>query len=1039
MPPRAKSISEDKFALGMDCRPGVENDSLQTFRELHNVVVSEDGNLQTRSPCRKMNGALSPLAQGLIENGGQMFTLARRGDAVTHTGAVANFVQTLYFDPPENVLSTWRLAAYEVFQNHVIAYIRHDFPGQVITTRLYQHVWDLLVDQPTYVADPSAPWDWGPAGYPINAYGRGTGSSGAWQDFQPIMEPAAEKLWVNRVDRNVGFGGIGRSRVWNSQSATTIEKLGMMYYFTVPNTGAVTQYAIPEIFADFSDYQKFAAYVLERLNADGSWTKIPETFGTLGNGQWQLTSGTRFWSSQAIAVITAQGLLVDALIRIRILLTPEVDIVTGGTMTPASETYRGDGASVQWPTTVPFAAFSSYQVRVNGSVKATPDYWTATNNKGLARVDFRDFAQVTDGRLFAGAITPGTGYTTFPAIGLVGGTGGTGASALVTSLKAVSAVPAVNGAGYTLGDTLTLVGGTGTPAQFTVTGVLAGGVTAVVPLGIAPGVYTVIPANPAATTGGTGVGCTLTVQYGVGTVSVTPGQGYVTAPTTNITGGGGGGAGLFLNLPSPVGQTSIPYTAATDGDFGRLTVYFNGARQIEGSTYSLVNNAGLTTVLPSTGLAVGTQLNARLVVPLDILIEFIAPQVVLAAGSIRYEQALQISPVVLLSSLQPDSTYYVGAGANGVQEFKLTTDPWTGLERYQLHIVGTVTTDSGGNIQSTTLFQYGGDALTPWYVARHQLNLDYWAGENEGGFINSGTHDNSGSNVTGMVAVKNRLAIFYEQSTQLWQVDPTPINCAFIDRYAFGSRYDGVNFYNRPLVYTQKGFRAFDLQGLNFQSLEDVNIGEPIQQLGQFVVQAACFWPWRGSYLAACTVSGTRAYAEFAGLPPSSIFWQDSFSCFAYLTFSKESGISAWSILTVEGLTQLDTMLADDSRVYLLQGHDIWYFDDDLHAFTDGETGQLQPSGSAAWHLVPLGGTDKSVRMLHCDVIKQGRCQLNTSTMPWNAQRETPGPIVPAISVGRLRVPLRCTGRAAALRLLTNDPGGMTLQSLSIEYMPLGR
>ena len=31
------------------------------------------------------------------------------------------------------------------------------------------------------------------------------------------------------------------------------------------------------------------------------------------------------------------------------------------------------------------------------------------------------------------------------------------------------------------------------------------------------------------------------------------------------------------------------------------------------------------------------------------------------------------------------------------------------------------------------LDQYGADALTEWYVARHQLNLDYFAGENEGG------------------------------------------------------------------------------------------------------------------------------------------------------------------------------------------------------------------------------------------------------------------------------------------------------------------
>jgi hypothetical protein len=1036
MPPRSRSVSESKFAKGMDCRPGIEGEGLQTFRELVNCVVAEDGTLETRNPCRQMSGLLSALAQGLILNGGQEYTFARRGDSITHTGDVASFVTTLYFDPPENSLATWTLVAYEVFQNQVVAYIRHTFPGVTITSRLYFHVWDSRTNNPTYVDDPAAPWDWGPAGFPINAYGSGTGSGGAWQTFSPIMEPAAEKVWSSRVDRNVGFGGIARPRIWNSRSAADIEKTGAMYYFTVPNTGTFTTYAFPEAYADFADYQKFAGYVLEKLNTDGSWTKIPEVFGLPAAGQWQLISASRPWSTLGISAIYANGLTADTLIRIRILMTPEVDIVTGGTMTPASETYRGDGSTVQWPSTIPFAAFTSYQVRVNNSLKASPDYYTATNNLGFARIDFKDFAQVTDGKLTAGAITAGTGYTSFPAIALVGGSGGSGGAAAVTSLKAVSAGIAAGGGGYTNGDILTLTTDTGTQATFTAT-VAAGIVTAVTVL--SGGVLTAVAANPHATTGGTGAGCTLTVQYGIGTVTVTPGQGYVTAPTTNVTGGGGAGGALVLTLLAPVGQTGITYAAATDGDFGRLSVYFNGAKQVEGVGYNLVNNAGTAYVVPTTGLAIGTTLNARLVVPLDTLIEFIAPSVVLAAGTVRYEQAIQNSSAVLVSSLAPSSTYYVAATANGVIGYKLTSSPWTGLERYQLRIVGTVTTDGAGAVSATTAFQYGSDALTTWYVARHQLNLDYYAGENEGGFINSGTHDNSGTNVTGMVAVKNRLAIFYAQSTQLWQVDPAPINCAYIDKFLFGSRYEGVNFYNRPLIYTQKGFRAFDLQGLNFQSLEDVNIGEPIQQLGKFTLTASTFWPWRGSYIAAATLTGTAAYAAFAKLPANSIFWQDTIQCFAYLTFSKESEISAWAILTVAGLTAVETMIADDNRVYCLQGNQIWYFDDNISAFTDGLNGVSQPTGAAAWHLVPMGGDTKSVRLLHLDIIKDGKAQFNTSTMPWNASRETPGPIVSATTVGRLRVPLRSTGRAASLRLLTNDPAGVVVQSVSIEFMPLGR
>jgi hypothetical protein len=1035
MPPASKAIGESKFSQGMDCRPGVQGENLQTFRELVNMVVAEDGSLETRDPCRKMNGAISPLAQGIVINDGLYYTIARKGDTITHTGAVASFVNTLYFDPPENVGTTWTLVCYEVFQNKVVAWIRHTFPGLTITTRLYQHTWDLLVDNPTYIADPSGLWDWGPAGFPINAYGSGTGSSGQWTDYSPVIEPAAEKMWASRVDRNVGFSGISRARIWNSSSAATIEKLGAMYYFTVPNA-SLTTYAIPETYADFSDYQKFAGYVLERLNADGSWTKITESFSAPTSGQYQLISTTRAWSTKTIAAIYANGLTVDSLIRFRVLMTPEVVIASGSIITPGSETYRGDGATVQWPSTVPFAAFSAYEVRVNSVTKPITTYYAVTNASGIARVDFRDFSQVTDGQLTQNVLTPGSGYTSFPAIALVGGTGGGGASAVVTSLKAVSATVAVGGAGYTNGDTLTITGDTGTATTFTAT-VAAGVVTAVTVL--APGAKTVIAANPHATTGGTGAGCTLNVSFGVNAVTVTPGSGYVTAPTTNFSGGAGAGAALTLTLASPVGLTSVPYAAAIDGDFGHLSVYFNGAKKTETTDYVLSNNAGNTTVTPTTALAVGTQLNARLVVPVDTLIQFVAATLALSAGTITYEQVSQTSPAIFISSLAVSSTYYVAATANGVVSYKLTSAPWTGLERYQLHIVGTVTTDSGGSISATTVFKYGNQELTAWYNARHQLNLDYWAGVNEGGFINSGTHDNSGSNVTGMVAVKNRMAIFYQQSTQLWQVDPVPTNCAFIDRYAFGSRYDGVNFYSRPLIYTQKGFRAFDLEGLNFQSLSDVNIGEPIQQLGKLSVRCATFWPWRGSYIAACTLTGSALYAANAGLPKSSVLYQASIPCFVYLSFSKESGISAWSIFTVAGLTAVDTMIPTDGKVYCLQGKDIWYFDNEIAAFTDGETGQLQPSGSAAWHLVPLGGAAKSVRLLHVDMIKQGKCQINTSMMPWNASNETPGPTMLQSTNGAARVPLRSTGRAAGVHLLTTDPAGVTVQSVTIEYIPLGR
>lgn len=80
---------------------------------------------------------------------------------------------------------------------------------------------------------------------------------------------------------------------------------------------------------------------------------------------------------------------------------------------------------------------------------------------------------------------------------------------------AVSATVGAGGTGYTVGDQLTVSGGTfGRPAIFQVATAPAG-VVATVTL-VDRGDYTTTPGNPASTTGGTGTGCTLNITYGTG-------------------------------------------------------------------------------------------------------------------------------------------------------------------------------------------------------------------------------------------------------------------------------------------------------------------------------------------------------------------------------------------------------------------------------------------------------------------------------------------------------------------------------------------
>lgn len=77
---------------------------------------------------------------------------------------------------------------------------------------------------------------------------------------------------------------------------------------------------------------------------------------------------------------------------------------------------------------------------------------------------------------------------------------------------AQSAFVSAGGTGYVVGDILTVSGGTLTQvAQFQVTAVLAGVITATIPY--LTGFYTTIPPNPNGVTGGTGTGAVLAITW----------------------------------------------------------------------------------------------------------------------------------------------------------------------------------------------------------------------------------------------------------------------------------------------------------------------------------------------------------------------------------------------------------------------------------------------------------------------------------------------------------------------------------------------
>jgi hypothetical protein len=208
----------------------------------------------------------------------------------------------------------------------------------------------------------------------------------------------------------------------------------------------------------------------------------------------------------------------------------------------------------------------------------------------------------------------GSGYTSVPSVAISAPTTAGGVQATATATMFIGTAPiAGGGTGYTVGNVLTISGGTGTAGTLTVTSVSAGVITAVSVAG--GGSYSVTPANPVSVTGGTGSGATFNLTYGVNTAfTITnAGSGYVEQPTVSFSGGGGSGAAAYATVGGGavirglggISNTSLLFStpggpAFSVADSGRTTVDYweaigssgNVGLRVAGAT---ANNNGVIT------------------------------------------------------------------------------------------------------------------------------------------------------------------------------------------------------------------------------------------------------------------------------------------------------------------------------------------------------------------------------------------------------------------------------------------------------------
>lgn len=904
---RRQTFELSEFHGGIDLRDGLFSSDPTRFRERRNVWTDKGRKIRRRMPCLAVGGALSVNCQGQVGVDGEIFTFAKKGDVVTHTGAMASLVTTLYFDNPD-LCTTWTLLAADVFDGYAAALIRHTFPSTTYPSLVFLHVWDGLLYAPTYVQDPAFPGSFSPSITDLE--GQEYSST-----FRPALGQGASKLWSSTLRKNAQCCRTADARVWNQRSREDLLTNGEEWCFVVPEGAGVTrEYLVASNAADLSIDGRWAYYVLERKNGT-SWEPMEEVaIAPAVNYTWRPVSvASRFaggWNEIKLQV--RWGSSSAGLIRLR--LVPgdtSVQVVQQPTvsMTPAT--------GIQWNVNVTQA---QYRHR-DGDLQTEAAFVAlADNNKtyllGVAAGGKAELVDIT---------------SSFP----------TGWDREYRRFfKRIEFVAALVGGSTEANDDW---------ATFTT---LTGTVT-----------------TTAGSDAVNGVGTTFTTQLVVTDVIRVGGElQTVQNITTNI---------LLDTVANWVGNNA----GAT---IDKKVKHY--AKFISGETYIKVNAAAIA------GLQVGD----------TVTINAVAFTIIAISND-------------GIAQIRKNN----GVGGSDAGDWTATVD---GLWPISRALTARLT-------DYKYAFQLNENS--EWYTG---ILLDYTdlAGAQDAVSINTAAHDNTGGEISAIIAVKNRMAICYPGSLQLWSIDQATNATAYLDQLAFGTGDQvlpsPVPFYGSIVIPSQTGFRSISVVGANTDNLQDLNIGEPIASLATMDVRTATFWPWYGQVI-------------FAGVRSGVLVFQ-------VLDYSRESKITAWSEWTVGDVADVDlgSFVVVGSKLYFRVGTTLRYFDAAATTFRDsGDVAGSAYESSVLWHFNDLDRPGLSKRYVGLDLVQQGRCKVYFQLAPYGSYgSETSGPSLYILDVegstyGKPRIPLSMTAPAAAPRLTSRDETGWVLERIAYDFMYLRR
>lgn len=288
-----------------------------------------------------------------------------------------------------------------------------------------------------------------------------------------------------------------------------------------------------------------------------------------------------------------------------------------------------------------------------------------------------------------------------------------------------------------------------------------------------------------------------------------------------------------------------------------------------------------------------------------------------------------------------------------------------------------------------------------------------WTTASDAGSLPVATSQENAQDCYALGQFQKQLVAYFQDSAQLWDVDPDPANNAIAQRlFGSGTRYpmSVASFADDNFFLADAGVRSITISSQT-ANLQDSDVGSPVDALipstiGANTPRAIYVAPFGQFWL----ILGTRVWVY---------------------SFSRMSKLAAWSEYNMP--FAIDDIAILDNVVYIRNGDNVYRFSDT--AYKDGVV-----SIPVEIHMPFLDMKSPGIgkQFFGMDVIGIGTAVIEIMVDPYNTDRRTPAVIAQNDTRGGTLVPMEVLAQSVAPVIKNSADGPFELAGLQFYFEKLG-